>query len=417
MHHTGRQYCRCHFDDIQPWIDESDRHEQGQSNIARKEFTFVTISDTAMYEPTASGTDEEAGGSPSKSTSPYIENARKFLYDEDENIESPTSGNANTLIGGGPNKGRGFGGGGQNPTNYDNREHRINPLFAACLATWQTLRSYGFKRLLYAIVVTSVVIFVIVAVKGLVNGVGGPSNNPKRLQKITKKVLSMSLSSKASLQTEGTAQYNALQWVALYDQAQLSVSDPGLMQRYALAVLYYSSKDIHYDSKEKPLSPGWESYDNWMSEKGVCIWYGVECVGADSVTYDSNAEITLLNLTDNKVSGTIPSELAACQGLIELDLSGNELEGSLPPELVTLNRLQKLKLGRNFISSSIPDAFGGFEDLRVLDLGRNEISGTIPVTLQNITGLRSLSLVENMITGKIPEFEEMAWLSKLIQTS
>ena len=48
--------------------------------------------------------------------------------------------------------------------------------------------------------------------------------------------------------------------------------------------------------------PNWRNNTNWLSTKSLSTWYGVTV---------SNWEVTGLNLSGNKLSGTIPSELAS----------------------------------------------------------------------------------------------------------
>jgi hypothetical protein len=379
----------------------------------------------------AAGQDDE--NPPPRSTKKSIESARKFLYDEDDEPVSTTTsggrfgggGNKNTLVGGG-------GGGRRNKSDSldqhymaDKRGHSINPLLAACIATCQTCKNYGMKRTVVAFVVACAVIFTILILveftKGGDGGGGGPTSNMGRMAEIQDLIVAASITSVETLTNTETPQHHALHWIAAYDPAQLPTSDSGILQRYALAVLYYSSisSDAASDSSSivdsttgLAVPPGWDHYDNWMSTKGVCIWYGIECVGVEQVNYDSNAEITSLNLTDNKVSGTVPSELAALQGLIRLDLSKNELEGTLPRELSTLSLLHDLYLQENSLQGTILSHYGDFADLKQLHLDNNALDGAIPADLERINGLRALGLAGNQFTGKIPELEQLADLGE-----
>ena len=53
-------------------------------------------------------------------------------------------------------------------------------------------------------------------------------------------------------------------------------------------------------------------------------WFGVTC---------SSGSVTQINLYDNSLSGSIPSELGNLADLTTLNLSNNSLSGVIPSEL------------------------------------------------------------------------------------
>ena len=74
---------------------------------------------------------------------------------------------------------------------------------------------------------------------------------------------------------------------------------------------------------------GWENKDNWKSEEPLGKWYGVKT--------DEDGEVVSLRLTDNNLSGDIPSALLCLEelsGLLELALWDNDgLSREVPDEL------------------------------------------------------------------------------------
>ncbi|CAA2968315.1 receptor EIX2 [Olea europaea subsp. europaea] len=85
-----------------------------------------------------------------------------------------------------------------------------------------------------------------------------------------------------------------------------------------------------------------------------------------------------------------------------IDLSDNNLSGEIPSELASLVKLGTLNLSMNHLSGQIPPAFGKLASLETLDLSKNQLSGPIPTTLVSLTFLNYLNLSFNKLSGKIP---------------
>ena len=81
----------------------------------------------------------------------------------------------------------------------------------------------------------------------------------------------------------------------------------------------------------------------WDFNKPVSSWYGVK-------------------LQNDKVVG--------------LDLSNNNLTGQLPSEIVNLVYLKELKLFKNTISGTIPSKIGNMKQLVVFNLSFNEVKSS-----------------------------------------
>ncbi|XP_011040214.1 PREDICTED: probable LRR receptor-like serine/threonine-protein kinase At1g53440 isoform X2 [Populus euphratica] len=105
------------------------------------------------------------------------------------------------------------------------------------------------------------------------------------------------------------------------------------------------------------------------------------------------------------------SALASLVHLKAIDLSKNKLHGSIPLTLWNLSSLTRLDLSTNFLSGSIPPSLGNLSSLEYLRLSRNFLTGSIPLSMRNLTKLRHLSLSSNMLSGQIPK--ELGDLSNL----
>ncbi|OAD22095.1 secreted protein containing Leucine-rich repeat protein [Candidatus Thiomargarita nelsonii] len=117
--------------------------------------------------------------------------------------------------------------------------------------------------------------------------------------------------------------------------------------------------------------PNWSDKTGWNETNTPCSWIGVTC---------SDGHVTELNLSENQLSGSIPSELGNLSHLTLLGLHENQLTGPIPSEL------------------------GNLSDLRGLVLSENQLSGSIPIRLMTLP-LDYLKLNNNCLT--IPDDPEL----------
>lgn len=98
--------------------------------------------------------------------------------------------------------------------------------------------------------------------------------------------------------------------------------------------------------------------------------------------------ISALILYDNLLSGKFPSVLQSCPDLILLDIAENKYTGELPAWIVNkLPQLSYLRLRNNLFSGSIPHQLTELQNLQFLDLANNSISGSIPHSLFNLKAM------------------------------
>ncbi|XP_037403943.1 receptor like protein 22-like [Triticum dicoccoides] len=94
--------------------------------------------------------------------------------------------------------------------------------------------------------------------------------------------------------------------------------------------------------------------------------------------------------------------------LTVIDLSNNSLDGTIPGSLGRLISLHVLNMSGNAITGDIPQEFGGMTQLESLDLSQNQLSGDIPEALTNLTFLGILNLCNNQLVGRIPRSGQFA---------
>ncbi len=119
----------------------------------------------------------------------------------------------------------------------------------------------------------------------------------------------------------------------------------------------------------------WIDRTGWATTPDPCTWYGVTCSGGS---------VTMLWLSKNRLSGSIPVEFETLTNLILLSLADNQLSGSIPAELGNLTDLKYLYLHNNQLSGSIPAELGNLTDLRYLYLANNALSGPVAGALRQL---------------------------------
>ncbi|MCY3773566.1 MAG: hypothetical protein OXG98_16290 [Gemmatimonadetes bacterium] len=196
----------------------------------------------------------------------------------------------------------------------------------------------------------------------------------------------------------------------------------------------------------------WTNNENWLSQAPRGAWYGV--------TVDADGRVTELDLSDNNLSGSLPSGLSKLADLTKIDLRGNTgLVGPIPESLTGL-AIESLNLeGTGLCASSdsdfrfwlngigdtsgvevcdedLPDWealvsfynetngsnwkentnwlsavpldewFGVSTDasgrVTALNLGRNNLLGPLPAALSRLDRLEYLDLPGNELSGPIP---------------
>ncbi len=209
-------------------------------------------------------------------------------------------------------------------------------------------------------------------------------------------------------------QYLALDWLANNVNYE-SFSDDRLIQRFALATLFYSTGGIL-----------WRRNDLWLSDEDECMWYS----GSSQSQCDESGSYIRLELDLNDLSGTLPSEVALMTNLQEinfsksgslaslsstlpsaigllanlklLNLRGNDLTGSLTSWIGSLVNLENLDLSINQLSGELPNEIGGMTRLRFWNLAQNSLSGQLPPSIGLMVGLQKVQLSNNDFSGPIP---------------
>ncbi|KAG6558135.1 hypothetical protein Mapa_000316 [Marchantia paleacea] len=153
---------------------------------------------------------------------------------------------------------------------------------------------------------------------------------------------------------------------------------------------------------------------------------GIGHVFTEKTLGNSSRSLLYLDLSDNRLTGPVPNDLALHYELAYLTLSENQFTGGFPPCIFNLVRLEMLDLSVNNFSGPLPPYLPALSSrLRKLSLGNNTFTGTIPTFYEgfwdgggetratkginfwkagyDLCSLFSLSLHNNDLTGAIPE--------------
>ncbi|WP_439184150.1 T9SS type A sorting domain-containing protein [Carboxylicivirga taeanensis] len=131
------------------------------------------------------------------------------------------------------------------------------------------------------------------------------------------------------------------------------------IEREALIALYNSTNGSN-----------WKQNTNWNTMVPVSEWFGITVV-EDHVT--------------------------------EIDLPNNLLEGSIPSEIGNITMLKSLNIWRNKLSGTIPPELGNCINLTELFLDENALTGQVPSSIANLTLMTNFWLDNNKLSGDITD--------------
>jgi Leucine-rich repeat (LRR) protein len=133
--------------------------------------------------------------------------------------------------------------------------------------------------------------------------------------------------------------------------------------------------------------------------------YPVPLVGSIAPeTFSALPSLTTLLLSGNRLSGSIPEEMAQHTALDQVDLSNNQLTGCLPEYMGNMTALTALDASLNFIDGTLPAGLPSMLTVETVKLANNKLGGTIPSNLLEAltASLTTLDLNNNMFTGALP---------------
>ena len=222
---------------------------------------------------------------------------------------------------------------------------------------------------------------------------------------------------------EGRGRRLALRWLVDGDGSSSVLSpreyEAGLLQRYALAAIYYSTGgdawtrcSAHPGAPSSPCEGGDDA--RFLSSKSHLGWGGIVGRGGEVTMLDLGGrglasrtflppELSLLGPSlellwahDNPgLGGTLPSYVGEFANLVSLSAFRTSMSGTIPPSACDLPRLASLRLyGSNF-GGEVPSEIGRLAGLKWLWLHDNDFVGTVPGEIGGLARLEGVTLHGN----------------------
>ena len=115
------------------------------------------------------------------------------------------------------------------------------------------------------------------------------------------------------------------------------------------------------------------------------------------------SSLKYFSIGGNNLEGNIPTERGQLKFLLEFIVDANELSGIIPSSVFNISSLRILSMTANALNGTLPDNIGlTLPNLFILACGGNDLSGTIPITLSNISSLQGFELAHNNFWGQVP---------------
>jgi hypothetical protein len=128
---------------------------------------------------------------------------------------------------------------------------------------------------------------------------------------------------------------SALEWLTAVDNYQ-PADYAEFEERYSLAALFFQTGGNRL----------WNFKTGWLTSTTACGWYGVTCTSAGKVAG--------IELSENSLVGTLPSELGILSAMTSITIFGSfELTGSIPTQFSRLTNLRRITMSTYSISSAL----------------------------------------------------------------
>jgi len=103
------------------------------------------------------------------------------------------------------------------------------------------------------------------------------------------------------------------------------------------------------------------------------------------------SDLEVLDISDNNLTGALPSQIGQLKNLMKLDASNNQMTG-IPAEVGQLSKLQELNYSNNLITG-LPNEIANLKNLKIFNLTGNQYSK------QDLAGIKQ-TLPELRVIGE-----------------
>ncbi|XP_052309066.1 receptor-like protein 1 isoform X4 [Populus trichocarpa] len=124
--------------------------------------------------------------------------------------------------------------------------------------------------------------------------------------------------------------------------------------------------------------------------------------------------LSALDISNNQLSGMLPTWMGNFSYLQAIDLSRNHFEGPIPRDFCDLGNLKYLDMSENYLFGSVPSCFSP-STIKHIHLSKNQLSGPLTNAFYNSSSLVTLDLNYNNFMGPISNwFGNLSVLSVLL---
>lgn len=116
--------------------------------------------------------------------------------------------------------------------------------------------------------------------------------------------------------------------------------------------------------------------------------------------WNFSSSITILDLSNNSITGPLPSSLVQMKMLRMFNVRSNELVGRIPNLPASI---EVLDLSLNFLSGSLPESLGAVGIYSMI-FSYNNLSGIVPSYLCSMPMMEVISLKYNYFSGVLPGY-------------
>jgi len=209
------------------------------------------------------------------------------------------------------------------------------------------------------------------------------------------------------------------------DFTELCPDDDSLIQRYTLAVFYFSTDGDNWnlcnapEDFSDPLSIAAANaactlttvnattiFPNdirgtsaWLTPESECTWGGISCYATGT---PNAGKVNVIEFENNDLSGVLPSEMEQLDKMRFFALERGSISGPIPSSYGNLNSLLLLDFDFNQLTGTISSSLWSLTQLRQLDLNDNELTGTLSGDIGNLVQLRFFQIDNNNMVGAIP---------------
>ncbi|CUF20716.1 GP46-like surface antigen, putative [Bodo saltans] len=119
--------------------------------------------------------------------------------------------------------------------------------------------------------------------------------------------------------------------------------------------------------------------------------------------------LNLLTVSDNQLTGSIPSDLCRSGKMMNVQMGGNLFSGSLPPELSNCTLMRTFNVSYNNLSGTIPAAYSAWgASISTFEVTSNLLTGTLPPEFSSWTMVFYFLVNSNQLSGTLPpEYSSM----------